>query len=151
MRRRNYTSSSIRGISGEVEVEMACMDADVDYDDVRCPRRVVVVANLASEWYDVRVLSFVWIRRGRFSCEKSTEETRAWVAFAVLFWLFSFLVIMKVGTLSDRRDGIIRGRRARFGKVSLFVQPYHKIDYNLADLLLVGSCTDRFHRLSSGQ
>lgn len=60
MRRRNYTSSSIRGISGEVEVEMACMDADVDYDDVRCPRRVVV-ANLASEWYDVRVLSFVWI------------------------------------------------------------------------------------------
>jgi hypothetical protein len=67
------------------------------------------VANLASEWYDVRVLSFVWIRRGRFSCEKSTEETRAWVAFAVLFWLFSFLVIMKVGTLSDRRDGIIEG------------------------------------------
>lgn len=62
---------------------MACMDADVDYDDVRCPRRVVV-ANLASEWYDVRVLSFVWIRRGRFSCEKSTEETRTWVAFAVL-------------------------------------------------------------------
>jgi hypothetical protein len=42
-------------------VEMACMDADVDYDDVRCPRRVVV-ANLASEWYDdVRVLSFVCV------------------------------------------------------------------------------------------
>ena len=62
MRRRNYSSSSsIRGISGGVEVEMACMDADVDYDDVRCPRRVVV-ANLASEWYDdVRVLSFVCV------------------------------------------------------------------------------------------
>lgn len=34
MRRRNYSCSSIRAISGEVEVEMACMDADVDYDDV---------------------------------------------------------------------------------------------------------------------
>lgn len=114
------------------------------------------MANLASEWYDdVRVLSFVCVLRGRFSCEKSTEETRAWVAFAVLFWLFSFLVIMKVGTLSDRRDGIIRGRRARFGKVSLSlcttISHDHTIDYNFADLLLVGSCSDRFHRLSSGQ
>jgi hypothetical protein len=54
------TTAAVSGRPGEVEVEMACMDADVDYDDVRCPRRVVV-ANLASEWYDVRVLSFVWI------------------------------------------------------------------------------------------
>lgn len=102
----------------------------------------VVVANLASEWYDVRVLSFVWIfDGGAFRVKNRRRKHERGSRSQCWFWLFSFLVIMKVdtgGTLSDRRDGIIRGRRARFGKVSLSL--YNHITRStiiLADLLLV--------------